>query len=138
MFDERIALKIRLDQLADAEVRVMQEFKKEREVIFSRLQELDSVDESDARSVAAITTIGLPPRARRGRRSESLTELRKTAVVVLKEQNTPIRGIELQRFVEERTGKKIANMTTFMNGLERENERVRKLGRGLYMYEYDM
>ncbi|OKL36636.1 hypothetical protein [Domibacillus mangrovi] len=138
MFDERIALKIRLDQLADAEVRVMQEFKKERAVIFSRLQELDSVDESDDRSVTAITKLGMPPRARRGRRSESLTKLRETAVVVLKEQNTPIRGIELQRFVEERTGKKIANMTTFMNGLERENERVRKLGRGLYMYEYDI
>lgn len=138
MFDERIALKIRLDQLADAEVRVIQEFKKEREVIFSRLQELDNVEKSDNRSVASITTIGLPPRVRRGRRSESLTELRETAVVVLKEQNTPIRGIELQRFVEERTGKKIANMTTFMNSLERENERVRKLGRGLYMYEYDM
>lgn len=138
MFDERIALKIRLDQLADAEVQVMQEFKKERAVIFSRLQELDSMSESNDRSVTAMTTLGLPPRARRGRRSESLSKLRETAVVVLKEQNTPIRGIELQRFVEERTGKKIANMTTFMNGLERENERVRKLGRGLYMYEYDI
>ncbi|OLN22483.1 hypothetical protein BTO30_09255 [Domibacillus antri] len=136
MFDERMALKIRLDQLADAEIRVMQEFKKEREGIFARLQELDS-DTADP-SIPSVTKISLPPKARRGRRSESLMELRETAVVVLKEQNTPIRGIELQRFVEERTGKKIANMTTFMNGLERENERVRKLGRGLYMYEYDM
>ncbi|OMP66075.1 Rok-like winged helix domain-containing protein [Domibacillus epiphyticus] len=136
MFDERIALKIRLDQLADAEIRVIQEFKKERDKIFARLQELDGA--SQEISVASITTIGPPPKARRGRRSESLVELRETAVGVLKEQNTPIRGVELQRFVEERTGKKIANMTTFMNGLERENERVRKLGRGLYIYEYGM
>lgn len=136
MFDERIALKVRLDQLADAELRVMQEFRKERESIFARLKELDQAEPKP--EVAAFTTIGAPPRARRGRRSESLTTLRDTAIRILKEQNTPIRGVELQRFVEEQTGKKIANMTTFMNGLERENAHVRKLGRGLYMYEYEI
>ncbi len=138
MFDERMALKIRLDQLADAEIRVMQEFKKEREAIFTRLQELDEGEE-DHIEVAAITTVGAaPPKARRGRRSEGLTELRDTTIRILKEQNTPIRGIELQRYVEEQAGRKIANMTTFMNSLERENAHVRKLGRGLYIYEYDV
>ncbi len=137
MFDERIALKIRLEQLADAEVRVMQEFKKERESIFARLKELDGPEKQPI-EVASITTIGAPPKPRRGRRSESLTELRDTTISILKKQNTPIRGVELQRFVEDQTGKKIANMTTFMNALERENAHVRKLGRGLYMYEYEM
>ena len=147
MFNERMALKIRLDQLADAEVRVMQEFKKEREAIFARLHELDEAEQEPAAAavavpaaeVAAVTTIGAaPPKARRGRRSEGLTELRDTTIRILKKQNTPIRGIELQRYVEEQSGKKIANMTTFMNSLERENAHVRKLGRGLYIYEYEM
>lgn len=150
MFNERMALKIRLDQLADAEVRVMQEFKKEREAIFARLQELDEAEQGytgeaavpaavPTAEVAAVTTIGAaPPKARRGRRSEGLTELRDTTIRILKKQNTPIRGIELQRYVEEQSGKKIANMTTFMNSLERENAHVRKLGRGLYIYEYEM
>lgn len=137
VFDERMALKIRLDQLADAEIRVMQEFKKERETIFSRLQELDE-GEAGHVEVTAITTVGAPPKVRRGRRSEGLTVLRDTTIRILKEQNTPIRGVELQRYVEQQSGKKIANMTTFMNSLERENAHVRKLGRGLYIYEYDM
>lgn len=139
VFDERMALKIRLDQLADAEIRVMQEFKKERETIFARLQELDgATTEEEHVEVAAITTVGAPPKVRRGRQSEGLTELRDTTIRILKEQNTPIRGVELQRYVEQQSGKKIANMTTFMNGLERDNSHVRKLGRGLYIYEYDM
>lgn len=150
MFNERMALKIRLDQLADAEVRVMQEFKKEREAIFARLQELDETEENHtpditaaaditaATDITAVTTVGAPPKVRRGRRSEGLTELRDTTIRILKKQNTPIRGIELQRYVEEQSGKKIANMTTFMNSLERENAHVRKLGRGLYIYEYDL
>ncbi|MCM3788099.1 competence protein ComK [Domibacillus sp. 8LH] len=144
MFNERMALKIRLDQLADAEVRVMQEFKKEREAIFARLQELDETEENHtpditaAADITAVTTVGAPPKVRRGRRSEGLTELRDTTIRILKKQNTPIRGIELQRYVEEQSGKKIANMTTFMNSLERENAHVRKLGRGLYIYEYDL
>ncbi|WP_050184279.1 hypothetical protein [Domibacillus robiginosus] len=149
MFNERMALKIRLDQLADAEVRVMQEFKKEREAIFARLQELDEAegnhtaditvaDIAATTDITAVTTVGAPPKVRRGRRSEGLTELRDTTIQILKKQNTPIRGIELQRYVEEQSGKKIANMTTFMNSLERENAHVRKLGRGLYIYEYDL
>ncbi|OXS80096.1 hypothetical protein [Domibacillus enclensis] len=138
MFDERMALKIRLDQLADSEIRVMQEFKKERDAIFERLQQIDN-EEQNHMEVAAITTVGAaPPKVRRGRRSEGLTELRDTTIRILKEQNTPIRGVELKRFIEEQSGKKIANMTTFMNSLERENAHVRKLGRGLYIYEYDM
>ncbi|MFK2825261.1 competence protein ComK [Bacillus sp. B190/17] len=142
MFDERMALKIRLEQLADSELRIIQEFQKERETIFRRLKELDTIDAEkmeSSKEIVSLTKIGGPPqeRKRRGRRSESLEELRQTAVTILKEQNTPIRGVELQRQIEGRTGKKIANMTTFMVGLERENYRVRKLGRGLYIYEYE-
>lgn len=142
MFDERIALKIRLEQLANSELRIIQEFQKEREAIFRRIKDLDTMEAVKAESSVEIVSLtkigGLPKdRKRRGRRSENLEELRQTAVTILKEQNTPIRGVELQRQIEGKTGKKIANMTTFMVGLERENHQVRKLGRGLYIYEYE-
>jgi hypothetical protein len=138
LFNEQIALKTRLDQLSDAEIRMLHEFRKERENIIKRLQELDGEIDKRKPAFPTVAAVGLPPKIPRGRRSESLTVLRDATIIVLKEQNNPIRGVELQRFVEERTGKKIANMTTFMNGLERKNERVRKLGRGLYIYEYGM
>ncbi|KKB35422.1 Rok-like winged helix domain-containing protein [Bacillus thermotolerans] len=142
MFNERVALKVRLEQLADSELKLMKEFQKEREAIFQRLKELDESEENEpenAKEIVSLTRIGeLPQQKRkRGRYSKSLEELRSTAVSILKEQNTPIRGVELQRQIEEETGKKIANMTTFMVALERENHHVRKLGRGLYIYEYE-
>ncbi len=142
MFNERVALKVRLEQPADSELKLMKEFQKEREAIFQRLKELDESEENEpenAKEIVSLTRIGeLPQQKRkRGRYSKSLEELRSTAVSILKEQNTPIRGVELQRQIEEETGKKIANMTTFMVALERENHHVRKLGRGLYIYEYE-
>ena len=138
MFDERMALKIRLDQLADAEVRVIEEFKKEREAIFARLQELDQ-EETLHLPLQEVPAVERPvvQRSRRGRKSDSLDEMRSTTIRILKQQNTPIRGVELKKYIEEESGRKIANMTTFMASLERENDRVRKLGRGLYMYHYE-
>ncbi|MGM7635076.1 Rok-like winged helix domain-containing protein [Bacillus sp. Hm123] len=138
MFDERVALKIRLEQLADSEFKIIREFNREREVIFQRLKELDAAAIGNREMPKEIIPItSLPDKKKRGRRSENLDELRNTAISVLKTQNTPIRGVELQRQIEENTGKKIANMTTFMVALERENQRVRKLGRGLYIYDYE-
>ncbi|WP_203362694.1 competence protein ComK [Bacillus sp. REN10] len=142
MFDERVALKIRLEQLADSELKIIREFNRERESIFQRLKELDAMaassNERKPKETMTITQItSLPHKRKRGRRSENLDELRNAAISILKAQNTPIRGVELQRQIEENTGKKIANMTTFMVALERENQRVRKLGRGLYIYDYE-
>ncbi|MBM7647733.1 hypothetical protein JOC78_000673 [Bacillus ectoiniformans] len=142
MFDERAALKVRLEQLADSEMKVMQEFRREREEIFRRIKELDekeSMKKDTSKEIVSLTKIGDFPgkRKRRGRRSESLNGLRDIAVSILKEQNIPIRGVDLQRQIEEKSEKKIANMTTFMVGLERENHKVRKLGRGLYIYDYE-
>lgn len=140
MFDERVALKIRLEQLADSEFKIIREFNREREVIFQRLKELDAATgngEMPKEMMTVMPITSLPDKKKRGRRSENLDELRNTAISILKVQNTPIRGVELQRQIEENTGKKIANMTTFMVALERENQRVRKLGRGLYIYDYE-
>ncbi|QPC46557.1 competence protein ComK [Mangrovibacillus cuniculi] len=44
MFTERTALKVRLEQLADSEERIIREFRQEREAIFERLRELDARD----------------------------------------------------------------------------------------------
>lgn len=44
MFTERTALKVRLEQLADSEERIIREFRLEREAIFERLRELDARD----------------------------------------------------------------------------------------------
>jgi len=146
VFDERVALKVRLEQLADSEEKIIREFRKERESIFKRLREMDKEEAKEASilpkqemiSFAGMSnTEPVYEKKRRGRRSKSLQELRETAILVLKEQNEPIRGIELQRQIEEKTGRKIANMTTFMVALEKENHHVRKLGRGLYIYEYE-
>ncbi|TWL42135.1 Repressor Rok [Bacillus paralicheniformis] len=41
MFDEREALRLRLEQLGDAEIQVMRELRKERQDIYSKLRELD-------------------------------------------------------------------------------------------------
>ncbi|MDQ0214335.1 hypothetical protein J2S13_000731 [Oikeobacillus pervagus] len=142
MFNERIALKIRLEQLDDSESRILREFRQERDAIFRRLRELDSLErigiqteQSDLQQLDK----GEPTvtKKRRGRRSAALNELRSTTVEILRQQNEPIRGVDLQKKIEETTGRKIANMTTFMVALERENNHVRKLGRGLYIYEYE-
>ena len=73
---------------------------------------------------------------RPSRRSKT-TKMREAAVDILKDQETSIRGVVLQREIEERTGFKIANMTTFMNTIIRSDDKILKLGRGLYTYKKD-
>lgn len=41
MFDERAAMKMRLEQIQDLEIRIIQEFQKERSKILNRIRELD-------------------------------------------------------------------------------------------------
>ncbi len=127
-----MALKIRLDQLADSEERVMRELRIEREKIFKRLNELDQLSfHAPARDSLIITRI---PRGR-GRKSVRADEMKQVAITLLKERVDPIRGVDLQRQIEEKTGYQIANMTTFMRGLEKWDQLVLKPGRGLYMYD---
>ncbi|WP_190323016.1 hypothetical protein [Bacillus swezeyi] len=44
MFNERESLRLRLEQLNDKEITVMQEIQKERDNIYSKLRELDGKD----------------------------------------------------------------------------------------------
>ncbi len=158
MFDERSALKLRLEQMQDAEERLVRELQKERAFIFNRLRELDKEEGSIANISddelhflgSANTYLEAPEenheqnstensksrRARPSRRSKT-TKMRDTAISILKEQAAPIRGIDLKRIIEERTGFQIANMTTFMNTITKADPNIIKIGRGLYTYDQE-
>jgi len=73
-------------------------------------------------------------KSRPSRRSKT-TKMRDTAIAILKVQTAPIRGADLQRKIEEATGFRIANMTTFMKTIEKTDENITKPGRGLYFYQ---
>ncbi|MBM7584123.1 hypothetical protein JOC86_000660 [Bacillus pakistanensis] len=136
MFNERMALKIRFEQLHDAEERILREFREERNSILKRLRELDEAPTfREIHTTSEPTPITHTIHTGRGRKSPRAQEMRKVAVNILQSLNEPIRGTDLQRQIEERTGYKIANMTTFMRALERQNHHVIKANRGLYTYQ---
>ena len=143
LFNERMALKIRLEQLNNVEVKIFQEIRKEREEITNRLRELDAMEKNiqgdwpvEAYSPNEAANAVDSEKRILGRREE-VSEMRKVAVSILKAQNEPIRGVDLQRQIEAVTSRKIANMTTFMKALMKEEPHVQKLGRGLYIYDYE-
>ncbi|MCP3761363.1 hypothetical protein NLX67_03020 [Domibacillus sp. A3M-37] len=125
VFDERQAIKMRLRQLRETEKRVIDELNAEREILLSRLHDLEN---------------GVSPkkegRVQTRRSLGRVSAIRELIVAYLKERKVPVRAVEIQRFVEQETGKKISNMSAFMNALEPEFDRIQKLGRGLYIYEY--
>ncbi|MBS4199400.1 competence protein ComK [Bacillus sp. FJAT-49732] len=149
MFNERLALKMRLEQMKDAEEQLLSKFQLERDAIFNRLRELDSLSERETTATEKVHyidshTIDAPsniietaPKARKGRpsRRSKTTKMRESAIMILKEQDAPIRGSVLQKEIEERTGFRIANMTTFMNTIKKTDDNIMKLGRGLYYYQ---
>ncbi|AJD91185.1 hypothetical protein JMA_18680 [Jeotgalibacillus malaysiensis] len=125
MFDERAALKIRLEQLADSEIRILREFRQERENIMLRLRELDQ-SSSEIHS--------LKPSAKPINVGKS-KKMHTAALNILQKKLAPVKGTDIQHFVEQETGYKVANITTFMNTIQRKFSEVRKLDRGLYIYE---
>lgn len=127
VFDEKKAIEIRLRQVKETERRLLNELKAEREALLKRLEDLEN-------SVGRKPE--LPTKTRR--LNASAGGVRELAVAYLKERKVPVRAVEIQRFVERETGKKISNMSAFMSALEPEFNRVQKLGRGLYIYEYGM
>nr|WP_197076563.1 hypothetical protein [Domibacillus indicus] len=124
MFDEKKAIEKRLSQIDSIESKIMEELQAEREELRVRLQDLES------------GTGKSPEKGRSRRPKRSVEGLRELAVAYLKEQKVPVRAVEIQRFVEQESGRKITNMSAFMRALEPEYKRIRKLGRGLYIYEY--
>ena len=149
LFDERMALKMRLEQMMATEERIFAELRKERAFIFNRLRELDeekNVSETvsnndDIRFLESKrayleepkTTTAMKRRGYPSRRSKTM-KMRDIAIECLKEERTPVRGSDLQKKIEERTENRISNMTTFMNSLQKTDDNIIKLGRGLYIY----
>ncbi|HLU22866.1 MAG TPA: competence protein ComK [Bacillaceae bacterium] len=149
MFDERIALRMRLEQMNEAEERLLSELRKERAFIFNRLRELDELQEhEDLNHQSYTSTVEMnshsehkqelltPMKKRRARpsRRSKTTKMRETAVEILTAERVPMRSSELQKIIEEKTGFTIANMTTFMNTIMKIDTNIEKLGRGLYTY----
>ena len=124
IFDERKAIKQRLSQIDVMQSRIIKEMQAEREELLSRLQNVENGINRN------------PERTKNRRPKRSVHDLRETAVAYLKEQKKPVRAVEIQQFIEQETGRKITNMSSFMSALEPEYKRIRKLGRGLYIYEY--
>jgi hypothetical protein len=150
MINERMALKMRLEQLNGAEIQVIKEFHLERQSIFKRLRELDEMDtdcvikleELTKEKEAAREEIIAEDRhlkerklriGRPSRRSKS-SKMREAAIRILKDHREPIKGSQLQKIIEETTGLKIANMTTFMKTVEKADANIQKPYRGLYQY----
>ncbi|KRG10582.1 hypothetical protein ACA29_20570, partial [Lederbergia galactosidilytica] len=51
LFDERSALKIRLEQMRDVEKRILEDIYKERSFIFNRLRELDEQETTEIEDI---------------------------------------------------------------------------------------
>ncbi|MBD1382883.1 Rok-like winged helix domain-containing protein [Metabacillus arenae] len=150
MFDERAALKMRLEQIQDLELRIIQEFQKERDLIFHRIRELD--DEVPAVSVTAKPQTAMTEVKKDLEKSEGIasktnnlplvqsskrnhTDLTKEAIKVLKNHSASISGKELVTTVEKNTGRNISNVTQFMNRIMSLDSNVKKPYRGQYIYE---
>lgn len=125
VFDEQQAIKVRLRQIDEIELRMVKELELEREILSNRLQDLENGVSSSKEE-----------KGKSCRSRESVRTLREIAVAYLRERKAPVRAVEIQQFIERANGKKIKNMSVFMKTLQPEYERVQKLGRGLYIYEY--
>ncbi|MCM3791214.1 hypothetical protein M3221_23045 [Domibacillus indicus] len=123
-FTEQQAIKTRLSQIGQAEAQMLEALEEERDLLLKRLHELENGEGREKEHAVS----------RRPR--ENVHELREVTVAYLKERKEPVRAVEIQEFVEQATGKRISNMSSFMKVLEPEYDRVVRLGRGLYIYEY--
>ncbi|WP_307891777.1 Rok-like winged helix domain-containing protein [Bacillus swezeyi] len=155
---EREALRLRLEQLNDKEITVMQEIQKERDNIYSKLRDLDGKDVeyptinkklslinlagataqklkqtkySNQQSLPTNNVSPLNSATQTLHRSKTSIQ-REEALKILNKQEEGIRGARLRTEIEKETGMKIKNMTTFMGGLMKHHPEVKKPYRGQY------
>lgn len=123
-FGEWEAIHDRIHQIDQAEREVKQHFDLERKQLELRL-----------------AMIELPNAKKRGgsikerQQSARVEYLQEVIVAYLKQEKRPVRGFAIQQFVEDHTGRHIGNVSAFMNKLMPKYKEVRKLGRGIYVYE---
>ncbi|MFO6495616.1 hypothetical protein ACINLD_05150 [Bacillus sp. z60-11] len=158
MFNEREALRLRLEQLNDKEIHVMRELREERESIYIKLRELDrgnqlpkadknsslielasaaaqELKQSKNLSQHSFSDDGTSPldsEAEERHRSKTSIQ-REAALKILNEHKDGMRGTSLRTEIEKETGFPVKNMTTFMNGLMKHYPEIEKPGRGRYL-----
>ncbi|ASB89422.1 MULTISPECIES: Rok-like winged helix domain-containing protein [Bacillus] len=153
MFNEREALRLRLEQLKDAEIKIMRELRTERNRIYVKLHELDSQGDSSVTNKKSLIELvsetakalennksneissndSTPKPRRKPKPGTKAYKHREAALKVLQEHKGEIRSYELQKEIEKETGIPINNMTTFMQGLMKFYPEVEKTYRGRYV-----
>ncbi|WP_242231994.1 hypothetical protein [Domibacillus sp. PGB-M46] len=123
-FGEREAIQSRLQQIDQTEREIKRHFDQERKQLEFRLE---MIELPNARKRAGSI--------KKRQRSAYVGYLQELIVAYLKQEKRPVRGFAVQQFVKDQTGHHIDNMSAFMNALMPKHEEVRKLGRGLYVYE---
>ncbi|GAB6563765.1 transcriptional regulator Rok [Bacillus cereus] len=145
-FNEREAMKLRLQQIDKSEERILLQYKKERESIFNRLRELDelSLENNTNTNNQSKKTISHEKNSTKKRKSvgrpkkdAKLTNEDKVAIKFLKYQTAAIGGADIMQELYNKTGINIRNTTYFMDNLMALEPRVKKPYRGLYIYEHD-
>ena len=134
MFNERDALRIRLEQLVLLEEKTLKMYREERNEIFNRLRELDenSVDHEELQKE-------LPPKnveehAKEKGYHKKTMELRNATIEILKKHATSVQLRDLKKEIEKETGVELKNISLFMSNLLKKEENITKATHGQYMY----
>lgn len=158
MFNEREALRLRLEQLNDKEIIVMRELREEREGIYSKLRELDKKQSNPPQVRESSSLMDLVSAAAQELKqsksssriqannasqsfNKSITSIqREAALKILSMHKEGIRGAGFRKEIEKETGMKVKNMTTFMSGLMKlmkHHPEIKKTGRGHYVIKHE-
>ncbi|AMR10837.1 hypothetical protein AB684_11810 [Bacillus licheniformis] len=156
MFNEREALRLRLEQLNDKEIIVIRELREEREGIYSKLRELDKKQSNPPQAKESTSLMDLVSAASQKLKqsksssphiqtntasqafNKSITSTqREAALKILNIHKEGIRGASLRNEIEKETGMKVKNMTAFMSGLMKHHPEVKKPGRGHYIIKHE-
>lgn len=159
MFTEREALRLRLEQLSDAEIILIREIQSERNRIYSKLRELDQLDISrlKKKSLLELTQSTLQDLKEDKKKTEftnptlqdikfsnkqdtpsnrqKSSTLRSATLDILKNHKDGINSADLKKAVQNETGIQIKNMTVFMNHLMKRHPEVKKPYRGQYVLD---
>lgn len=134
MFTEREALRLRLEQLNDAEIILIREFQNERNHIYKKLRELDqlNINRLKKKSLLELTQTTLQDIKSSTKQDtpvhkQKTSTLRSATLDIMKNHKDGINSANLKKAVQSKTGIQIKNMTTFMKSLMNRHPEVKKL-----------
>ncbi|MEX3914312.1 transcriptional repressor Rok [Bacillus paralicheniformis] len=160
MFTEREALRLRLEQLHDAEIIRIREIQNERNRIYTKLRELDQFDVSrlKKKSLLELTQSTLQDLKEDNKQTEftkstflqdiktsnkqdtpansqKSSPLRSVTLDIMKNHKDGINSADLKKAVQNETGIQIKNMTVFMQTLMKRHPEIKKPYRGQYVLD---